>query len=66
MADLVLQLPEGHHLYVNPSGAVSLLVETEPLREAIAAHLAAPESGSGAVPDLPGTDTSATGAAPEA
>ncbi|MEV7739463.1 type VII secretion system-associated protein [Streptomyces sp. NPDC088921] len=41
VADLLLQLPGGHHLYVNPSGAVSLLVETEPLREAVAAHLGA-------------------------
>ncbi|MET7474360.1 type VII secretion system-associated protein [Streptomyces sp. NPDC005648] len=66
VADLLRQLPVGHHLYVNPSGAVSLLVETEPLREAVAAHLAAADTGSDAVSDLPDTEASAAGAGREA
>ncbi|MGW3985182.1 type VII secretion system-associated protein [Streptomyces mirabilis] len=36
VADLVERLPEGHLLYVNPTGSVSMLVETEPLLEALA------------------------------
>ncbi|MBW8793165.1 MAG: type VII secretion system-associated protein [Streptomyces sp.] len=66
VADLLLQLPEGHRLFVNPSGAVSLLVETEPLRKAVDVHLAAADTGSDAAPDLPGMDAAVTGAAPEA
>jgi hypothetical protein len=38
VADLVELLPDGHHLYVNPSGPVSMLVETEPLLAALAAE----------------------------
>ncbi|MCX4406012.1 MULTISPECIES: type VII secretion system-associated protein [unclassified Streptomyces] len=37
VADLVERLPEEHLLYLNPTGAVSMLVETEPLLEALAA-----------------------------
>ncbi|MGV4927430.1 type VII secretion system-associated protein (plasmid) [Streptomyces sp. BHT-5-2] len=36
-AELVEQLPPGHALYVNPSGPVSMVVEAEPLRAALAA-----------------------------
>lgn len=37
VADLVDRLPEGHQLYLNPSAAVAMRVELEPLREALAA-----------------------------
>ncbi|MFG2137697.1 type VII secretion system-associated protein [Streptomyces sp. NPDC048650] len=37
VAELVEQLPPGHALYLNPTGPVSMLVETEPLRAAIEA-----------------------------
>ncbi|MFJ9619034.1 type VII secretion system-associated protein [Streptomyces noursei] len=36
-AELVEQLPPGHTLYVNPSGPVSMIVEPEQLRAALAA-----------------------------
>ncbi|WP_053926647.1 type VII secretion system-associated protein [Streptomyces chattanoogensis] len=42
VAELVEQLPPGHALYLNPTGPVSMLVETEPLRAAIS------EAGTGA------------------
>ncbi|MEV0373540.1 type VII secretion system-associated protein [Streptomyces sp. NPDC050636] len=37
VAELVEQLPPGHALYLNPTGPVSMLVETKPLRAALAA-----------------------------
>ncbi|MFE2719113.1 type VII secretion system-associated protein [Streptomyces mirabilis] len=37
VAELVERLPAGHLLYLNPTGAVSMLVETEPLLEVLAA-----------------------------
>ncbi|WP_052808930.1 type VII secretion system-associated protein [Streptomyces natalensis] len=37
VAELVDALPPGHALYLNPTGPVSMLVETEPLRAAMAA-----------------------------
>ncbi|WP_189306591.1 type VII secretion system-associated protein [Streptomyces albospinus] len=36
VAELVEQLPPGHALYLNPTGPVSMLVETEQLRTALA------------------------------
>ncbi|MFI1052183.1 type VII secretion system-associated protein [Streptomyces griseoruber] len=55
VADLLPQLAEGHRLYINPAGAVSMLVETRPLRETIAAHAPAPDAASTA----PGNTTQA-------
>ncbi|MGW4994643.1 type VII secretion system-associated protein [Streptomyces mirabilis] len=40
--ELVERLPEGHRIYLNPTAPVSMLVETEPLREAIAEARSAP------------------------
>ena len=37
VAELVEQLPPGHALYLNPTGPVSMLVETDQLRAALAA-----------------------------
>ncbi|MGW1626586.1 type VII secretion system-associated protein [Streptomyces sp. NPDC002172] len=53
VADLLSRLPEGHQLYINPASAVSMLVETEPIREAIATHAPAPD----AAPAVPGNAT---------
>ncbi|WP_329399868.1 type VII secretion system-associated protein [Streptomyces lydicus] len=36
VADLVEQLPPGHALYLNPTGPISMLVDTEELRTALA------------------------------
>lgn len=36
VADLVGRLPKGHRLYVNPTGAVSMLIETDALLDALA------------------------------
>ncbi|MGW1758791.1 type VII secretion system-associated protein [Streptomyces mirabilis] len=47
VAELVGRLPEGHRLYVNPTGAVSMLIETDALLDALAAT--APEPNSPAV-----------------
>ncbi|MET7474366.1 type VII secretion system-associated protein [Streptomyces sp. NPDC005648] len=56
VADLLPQLPEGHRFYVNPAGAVSMLVETEPLREAIATHAPAPVAAATAPRDATQTE----------
>ncbi|MFG3118371.1 type VII secretion system-associated protein [Streptomyces sp. NPDC048197] len=49
VADLVDQLPPGHALYLNPTGPVSMLVDTEELRAALAGTSAeAPEEARGA------------------
>ncbi|MEV7739441.1 type VII secretion system-associated protein [Streptomyces sp. NPDC088921] len=53
VTDLLPQLPPGHRFYVNPASAVSMLLETEPLREAIATHAPAPD----AAPTVPGNAT---------
>ncbi|MDX3849483.1 type VII secretion system-associated protein [Streptomyces sp. AK02-01A] len=37
MADVMGQLPSRHRVYVNPTGAVGMVIETEPLNAAIAA-----------------------------
>ncbi|MGW3984901.1 type VII secretion system-associated protein [Streptomyces mirabilis] len=36
VTDLIERLPEGHLLYANPTGPVSMLIETEPLLAALA------------------------------
>lgn len=57
VAELVEQLPPGHALYLNPTGPVSMLVETEPLRAAIS------EAGTGTGLETGGTpEPSATAA----
>ncbi|WP_406841727.1 type VII secretion system-associated protein (plasmid) [Streptomyces sp. AHU1] len=35
--ELVEQLPDGHRIYLNPAGPISMIVETESLKETIAA-----------------------------
>ncbi|MCD0484095.1 type VII secretion system-associated protein [Streptacidiphilus sp. ASG 303] len=40
IADLVAWMEEGHRLYVNPTGPVAMLIENEPLYEAISAEAA--------------------------
>jgi hypothetical protein len=47
VADLVDELPEGHRLYLNPTGPVSMIVETDALRFAIAAGMRQPVPPSG-------------------
>jgi hypothetical protein len=37
VADLLDELPDGHRLYLNPTGPVSMVVETDALRAAMAA-----------------------------
>lgn len=44
VAALVGRLPKGHRLYVNPTGAVSMLIETDALLDALA--VTAPERNS--------------------
>ncbi|MFJ9413215.1 type VII secretion system-associated protein [Streptomyces sp. NPDC101227] len=50
VAELIEQLPPGHALYLNPTGPVSMLVETEPLRAAIAAAGAGQQAEEGQEP----------------
>ncbi|MFC9079811.1 type VII secretion system-associated protein [Streptomyces sp. NPDC057062] len=45
VADLVGRLPRGHRLYLNPTGAVSMVIETETLLAALASG--APQAASG-------------------
>ncbi|MGX1851772.1 type VII secretion system-associated protein [Streptomyces sp. NPDC055299] len=53
---LVEQLPPGHALYLNPTGPVSMLVDTEELRAALAAASGTTdEAGKPAVAARPGT-----------
>ncbi|MFE6689785.1 type VII secretion system-associated protein [Streptomyces sp. NPDC057743] len=62
-AELLDELPPGHALYLNPAGAVSRIVEPEPLRAALAAAEGAgvgPRSRKAAVAALrPGTGAGA-------
>ncbi|SOE09538.1 SseB protein N-terminal domain-containing protein [Streptomyces sp. 2323.1] len=56
VAALVEQLPPGHALYLNPTGPVSMLVDTEELRAALAgASGTADEARTPATPSRPGT-----------
>jgi hypothetical protein len=69
VAELVDHLPPGHALYLNPTGPVSMLVETEQLRAALAAVGTGPagQAGEAAEPAAPGTlrpGTAAAGAEP--
>ncbi|MFB6435492.1 type VII secretion system-associated protein [Streptomyces sp. NPDC056411] len=43
VTELLEQLPPGHALYLNPTGPVSMLVDTEELRAALAASTGAPQ-----------------------
>ncbi|MEW1725103.1 type VII secretion system-associated protein [Streptomyces sp. NPDC093109] len=45
VSDVLDRLPEGHLLYLNPSAPVSMTVETDALREALAGHTAAQTDG---------------------
>jgi SseB protein N-terminal domain len=56
---LVPQLPEGHRIFINPTGAVCMVIETDALKSAIEAA-ATEDSGA---PTLRGADT---GTGPEA
>jgi hypothetical protein len=50
--DLVDELPEGHRIYLNPSGAVSMMVEPAMLREAVVADGGHEDGWLGALDDL--------------
>jgi hypothetical protein len=62
VSDLVDELPDGHRLYVNPTGPVSMVVETEMLAKAIAAANAqsAPETSDTSDDDSPTAEHSET------
>ncbi|WP_260634518.1 type VII secretion system-associated protein [Streptomyces angustmyceticus] len=66
VADLVEQLPPGHALYLNPTGPVSLLVDTEELRATLAGTSGAAGGArdAAAVPVAPRPGTGAGGAEP--
>jgi len=63
VADLVEQLPPGHALYLNPTGPVSMLVDTEELRAALAG-VSGTEAREAAAPVAPRPGTGAGGAEP--
>ncbi|MFE7540606.1 type VII secretion system-associated protein [Streptomyces platensis] len=63
VADLVEQLPPGHALYLNPTGPVSMLVDTEELRAALAG-VSGTETREPAAPVAPRPGTGAGGAEP--
>jgi hypothetical protein len=62
VSDLVNELPDGHRLYVNPTGPVSMVVETEMLEKAIAEANAqsAPETSDTSDGDSPAAEHSET------
>ncbi|WP_329126890.1 type VII secretion system-associated protein [Streptomyces caniferus] len=65
VAELVGQLPPGHALYVNPTGPVSMLVDTEELRATLAETSGATEETREAVVTVkPRPGTGAGGAEP--
>lgn len=63
VAELVEQLPPGHALYLNPTGPVSMLVDTEELRAALAG-VSGSEAREPAAPVAPRPGTGAGGAEP--
>ncbi|MEW9516249.1 type VII secretion system-associated protein [Streptomyces tubercidicus] len=63
VAELVEQLPPGHALYLNPTGPVSMLVDTEELRAALAG-VSGSEGRETAAPVAPRPGTGAGGAEP--
>ncbi|MFE6739582.1 type VII secretion system-associated protein [Streptomyces tubercidicus] len=63
VAELVEQLPPGHALYLNPTGPVSMLVDTEELRAALAG-VSGSETREPAAPVTPRPGTGAGGAEP--
>ncbi|MFI0513842.1 type VII secretion system-associated protein [Streptomyces sp. WSLK1-5] len=66
VSDVLDRLPEGHLLYLNPSAPVSMTVETDALREALAGDTAEAPGGEAAdhvVPSRPATTSGSAGVA---
>ncbi|MGK3940454.1 type VII secretion system-associated protein [Streptomyces caeruleatus] len=66
VSDVLDRLPEGHLLYLNPSAPVSMTVETDALREALAGDTAEAPGGEAAdhvVPSRPATTSGSAGTA---
>ncbi|MBW8794025.1 MAG: SseB family protein [Streptomyces sp.] len=66
VVELLSLLPEAHQLYINPASAVSMLVETEPLLEAIATHAPVSDAAKTEPADVPQTEEDETPAEADA